>query len=111
MVVALILGLALTVWTGLELYAAEENAGPLAAAAEQAPARPPVILVSRDEDEGHGRERDDKDGGGLWGALHEPLAHLLLLLVIAHIAGVALASLVHRENLVRAMVTGYKRAE
>jgi cytochrome b len=89
MVVALLVSLTATGFTGLALYGAQELSGPLA---------PMLSGLS----EGWGHVLED---------VHEILANLTLLLVILHLAGVVLASFQHRENLVSAMITGLKRSE
>lgn len=52
----------------------------------------------------------NETGGDSAEALHEILANVWLGIVILHVAGVAVGSWLHRENLVRAMITGYKEA-
>lgn len=109
MAVVLWIGLLVVVWSGLEFYAIEEGAGPLAAASgannADAPGAARLVLVSEEPSEGEGGRK------GLWEAVHEAGAEILFVLVLLHIAGVVLASLVHRENLIRSMVNGMKRAD
>lgn len=50
-------------------------------------------------------------GGHAMEEVHEAAANLMLALVGIHLLGVAVGSWAHRENLVRAMVTGRKSGE
>ncbi|MCC6543578.1 MAG: cytochrome b/b6 domain-containing protein [Nitrospirae bacterium] len=86
MIIALLIGLLLTSVSGLALYGAKEYAGPLAGAMSGL--------------EGHWAEALEE--------VHEFFSIFTLTLVIIHVMGVVLSSIVHRENLVKAMFTGYK---
>jgi cytochrome b len=89
MILLLMAMLALLVITGLLLDGAELMSGPLAALPRLG------------------------DGVALaWLAdVHGMLADAVVVMVILHVAGVLLESLLHRENLVLSMVTGRKRPE
>ncbi|MBK5199354.1 MAG: cytochrome b/b6 domain-containing protein, partial [Methyloceanibacter sp.] len=84
MVILLLAFLSATVVTGLVGYGGEQKAGPLAG-------------------------MFTKDTGEALEQVHKVVANITLALIFAHVAAVILASFAHRENLVRAMVTGYKR--
>ena len=108
MVLVLLIGLLGTVGTGLVLYAIEENAGPLApfvsSASPPGQAQPAMNAKAR-------RATKARRGPANSGkSSTRCIANVVLVLVVLHVAGVLLASYVHRENLTRAMVTGRKRA-
>ncbi|MHB1140383.1 MAG: cytochrome b/b6 domain-containing protein [Sulfuricaulis sp.] len=106
MILALLVSLLAAGATGLALQGAEQGTGPFASLSSGTTVTMPGIIataVADDDDEG------DESSEEIWEELHEFFANLTLLLVALHIAGVIIGSLVHRENLVRAMFTGRKR--
>ena len=50
-------------------------------------------------------------GGEALEELHEFASNAMLAIVVIHIAGVVVSSVLHHENLVRAMITGFKSAK
>jgi cytochrome b len=120
MTVALLLSLAATTATGLVTLAQAHNAGPLAPWFGQGAGQASLLISpARADDDDDGRaggvagEAEGKGEGteSAFKDVHEVLANLTLVFALLHIGGVALASFSHRENLVRSMVTGRKRAE
>ncbi|NOX92164.1 MAG: cytochrome B [Gammaproteobacteria bacterium] len=89
MVIALLLSLVLVTVSGIALYGADESAGPLA-----------VSLAGMSE---------------FWvdvlEEVHEFFANATLALVFFHVLGVLIASLQHKENLVKSMIDGRKPAD
>ena len=108
MIIALLACLAGTVATGILAYG-EHGKGPLAAGG---------AIVSRaayaeDNTAEHNTVQKGPAEGtkSMVGDLHGALANITLGLVVLHILGVGLASFIHRENLIAAMINGRKRAE
>lgn len=94
MVVALLILLTVVVVTGLEVYGLEGH-GPLAATALTLNAATVSIAPDR------ARHR-------FWKGVHELASNLALALIILHVLSVLVASRIHKENLVKAMITGKK---
>lgn len=115
MIFALLLSLIVVTYSGLKVYAIEEGAGPLAVQA------PEISLIrsayaddDEHEDDEHGEYAEhegDEEGEEFWEEIHEASANFVLFLVVLHIAGVFVAGRLHNENLVKAMITGNKKAE
>jgi len=108
MVLALLVSLLATGVTGLALQGAEQGTGPFVSLAAGTTLAMPSVIAKAVADDDHEDGNGKKGNEELWEELHEFFANLTLLLVTLHIAGVIIGSLVHRENLVRAMLTGRK---
>ena len=104
MIVALLAALSGTAFTGWLLEDPTRQA--------LLPAMPQIVAPAYADEDGEDREYGERgeSGESLLKEVHESFANLTLLLVVLHLGGVALASVRHRENLARAMITGDKRA-
>jgi cytochrome b len=98
MIILLMVSLGATVGTGLIVYAQERAAGPLA-----------PFIAQTQQIGVRGSVKTEEESESAFEEVHETLANITLALVIFHVVGVVLASFVHRENLVAAMITGRKR--
>jgi len=89
MILLMIVSLLLTTITGIVVYGAEEQAGPLASFFTQS--------------------------HSFWGEafeeIHDFFANFTLFLVFIHVVGVIIESFIHRENLVKSMIDGIKRSD
>lgn len=117
MVMALLISVSGTVFSGLVVYAIEEDAGPLAgwiadpSASTSLPRVTSGTQADNDEYEHDDDEHEDSAFEQFWEEVHELLANATLLLVGLHIAGVLFSSYTHKENLIRGMITGRKRRD
>ncbi len=103
MVVALLVSLLLTTFSGMAYYGTRSETDGIATFVSRdvigLEPVPPALYKGEMRDRGN---HDVKE-------LHETFVNITIILIFAHIAGVVLASLAHRENLVRSMITGGKR--
>ena len=89
MIILMLLSLFITTFTGLAVYGAEEHAGPLASWFSQA----------------------DHFWEDFYKESHEFFANFTVLLIVIHVAGVIVESMIHKENLVKAMIDGKKKSD
>lgn len=87
MIILMLVSLVITTVTGIAYYGIEDGAGPLA------------MLAGIPE-----------AGEEMLEEVHEFFANLMVLLVVVHVIGVVIESQFHHESLIRAMLTGRKRA-
>ena len=112
MVIIMLTSLLATGFSGLKVYGLE-GYGPLAQTVKidnlKTDQHNTGLINVSDSKKEHNKEKDKNGGDEFWEEIHEFLANFTVLLVLLHISGVILSSKKHGQNLIRAMITGYKQ--
>lgn len=115
MVVAILVALAGTTFSGMKLLAIEEGEGPFAQSTTISLVQPAFADDDRSENHDEGSSSDEsghesnEEDEEFWEEIHEFFINMMLLLIVLHVIGVVVASRQHDESLVKAMMTGKKR--
>jgi cytochrome b len=110
MVLALLATLLVVTFTGLKVYGSEGH-GLFAANNEIS-----VLSTAKAEEDETGEINEaggtgGKEGEKYWEEVHEATSYFMLGLIALHILGVVITSRKHKENLMKAMITGRKNVE
>jgi cytochrome b len=108
MVIALLFCLSITTLSGMKLYAAEEGKGPFSVAVQVGIKEAVASSPSSNDHDGHIKNEVDEE---FWEETHEIFVNLTLLLVFLHIGGMIASSIIDKEKLVKAMLTGKKEVD
>ncbi len=108
MIFALLLSLFVVTLSGLKLYAIEEGLGPFAEITSEFSIIDNVYADEDERDDGYEKENEQEEE--FWEEIHEASTNFTLFLIFLHISGVIVASRLHHENLIKAMITGKKKA-
>lgn len=112
MVIVMLVTLFVVSFSGLKIYAIEEGMGPLAGNTPELA----IIKTAHADDDEH-EEDDEKGHKGedfweeFWEEIHEASSNFMLLLILLHVTGVYVSGRLHKENLVKAMLTGKKKID
>jgi cytochrome b len=107
MVIAMLIVLFVVTLSGLKLYAIEDGKGPLAINMQLIS---PIASVHAEENDlvENNMEFSSEDSEHFWEETHEVSTNIMLLLIAGHIAGIVIAGKLHKESLIKAMLTGKK---
>jgi len=106
MIFALLLSLFVVTLSGLKVYAVEEGLGPFAEMTSEFSIIDNVYADEDERDDEYEKENEEE----FWEEIHEASTNFTLFLIFLHITGVIVASRLHHENLIKAMITGKKKA-
>ena len=104
MIILLLVSLFIVTVSGLKIYAIEEGKGPLADSNN-------ISMISQSYASGGNNndyDEEEHEEEEFWEEIHEASTNFTLLLIFLHIVGVIVSSKLHKENLIKAMVTGKK---